>query len=79
VKAAAVFFSPEPMKRGEIVLPQLCQGSPHDATFRPREAGQFNMITAKVRCGVLKAVPWEGSDGFRVGGQRMLPLLLKVS
>jgi len=66
------FFSPEPMKRGEVVLLRVCQESQQDTSRWPQEAGQFNMLTAKVRW-CLEGCSVEGSSGFRVGVQRMLP------
>jgi hypothetical protein len=66
------FFLPEPMKRGGVILLRVCQKSPHDTSHWPQEAGQFNMITAKV-CWCLEGCSAEGTRGFRVGVQRMLP------
>lgn len=66
------FFLPEPMKRGGVILLRVCQESPQDGSRWPQEASQFSMITVKVRwCHKGRNV--EGADGFRVGGQRMLP------
>jgi len=66
------FFSPEPVKKGEVVLLRVCQESPHDTSRWPQEAGQFNMITAKVRW-CIEGRTVESTGGFRVGVQRMLP------
>ena len=66
------FFLPEPMKRGGVILLRVCQKSPHDKSHWPQEAGQFNMITAKVRW-CLEGCSAAGTRGFRVGAQHMLP------
>jgi hypothetical protein len=66
------FFLLEPMKKGGVILLRVCHESPHDASRWPKEAGQFSMITVKVRW-CHKGHSVEGAGGFRVGGQRMLP------
>jgi len=66
------FFLPEPIKKGRVILLRVCQESPHDASRWPKEAGQFSMITVKVRwCHDGRTA--NGAGGCRVGGQRMLP------
>ena len=66
------FFSPEAMKRGDAVLLRVCATSSRGTSRWPPEAGQFNMITAKVRW-CRESQTDDGDDGFRVGSQRMLP------
>ena len=66
------FFSPEPMKTGEVILLRVCAESLHDTSHWPQEAGQFNMLTAKVRW-CCEGISAAGRIGFWVGGQRMLP------
>lgn len=66
------FFSPEAMKRGDVVLLRICAASAQEAPRWPSEAGQFNMLTAKVRwCRESRSA--DDGEGFRVGSQRMLP------
>lgn len=66
------FTSGEALKRGEVVLLRVCGESSHDVSPWPPEAGQFNMITAKVRwCLEIPCI--EADSRFRVGVQRMLP------
>jgi hypothetical protein len=66
------FFSPEAMKRGEVVLLRVCAASFQETSRCSAEVGQFNMITAKVRWCLVRRSK-DGNDGFRVGSQRMLP------
>ena len=66
------FTSGEAMKKGDVVILRVCGGSRRDASPWPAEAGQFNMITAKVRW-CLEIPCLEADSRFRVGVQRMLP------
>ena len=66
------FFSPEAIKRGDVVLLRVCAPSSQEASQWSSEAGQFNMITAKVRWSI-KSWSQDGEVGFRVGSQRLLP------
>lgn len=66
------FFSPEAMKRGDVLLLRVCELSSQETSLWSLETGQFNMITAKVRW-CLESPSQNGEDGFRVGSQHMLP------
>jgi len=71
-KGGVGFFSPEAMKRGDVLLLRVCTASSVEPTRWPPEAGQFNMLTAKVRW-CLESLSPDEKGGFRVGSQRMLP------
>ena len=65
-------LSPERMKRGEVVLLRVCAESARDTSRWPEEAGQFHMITAKVRWCFENFSEKDGAV-YRVGVQRLLP------
>ena len=65
-------FSPEAMRRGDVILLRVSAASSQEASCWPSEAGQFNMVTAKVRW-CLESPSHDEYDGFRVGSQRILP------
>ena len=66
------FLSPAAMRGGDVILLRVYDVSSREASHWSREAGQFNMMTAKV-CWCRESRLPEGEDGFRVGGQHMLP------
>jgi hypothetical protein len=66
------FFSPEAMKRGDVILLRVSAASSPERSCWSSEAGQFNMVTAKVRW-CLESPSHDEYDGFRVGSQRILP------
>ncbi len=66
------FFSPEAMKRGDVILLRVFAASSPERSCWPSEAGRFNMVTAKVRW-CLGSPSHDEDDRFRVGSQRILP------
>ena len=66
------FLSPAAMRIGDVILLRVCAASSRGTSRWPAEAGQFNMITAKV-CWCREQQRDDKDEAFRVGSQRMLP------
>jgi hypothetical protein len=60
------------LKRGTIIVLRMNEKTPATATRWHQEAGQFNLVTAKIRwCQELRSD--SGASVFRIGVQRLLP------